>query len=151
MSSIGGRYIGIPCGGEPLPPRHMIVLTVKGNPIPKARARTVRRKNGTVGTYTPIETEMWENYVRACAIQHRPQTLLDGPLEMDVTFYLARPKYRAKKFTMPDRKPDLDNCAKSVLDALNGVIYKDDSRIVKMTLSKQYGDPPRVEVKIWEV
>ena len=126
----------------------MITLTIGGIPMAKGRARTVRLKNGKVKTFTPEDTAIWEQEVRLAALPHRPRVPLDGPLEAEMTFYLYRPG--GKKREYPCVRPDLDNYAKSVLDALNGIIYTDDSRIVKLTLSKLYGDP-RVEVKIWEV
>lgn len=48
----------------------------------------------------------------------------------------------------PTARPDLDNLAKSILDACNGVIYKDDAQIVDLITHKRYDDSPRVEVTI---
>lgn len=46
------------------------------------------------------------------------------------------------------RKPDTDNIIKSILDPLNGVAYKDDSQVCKISGLKIYGEEPRVEVTI---
>lgn len=46
------------------------------------------------------------------------------------------------------QKPDSDNIAKAILDALNGVAYYDDSQVVGLTVKKEYGDSARVEVEI---
>lgn len=126
----------------------MIEITIHGIPIPKGRPRFVRFKNGRVGAFTPEDTEIWEKDVQFAALPHRPRVPLDGALEAEMIFYLHRPGGTRREY--PSVRPDLDNYAKAVLDALNGIIYTDDSRIVKMTLSKLYGEP-RVEVKIWEV
>ena len=40
---------------------------------------------------------------------------------------------------------------KAVADALNGVCYKDDKNIVKMSIEKFYSDMPRIDVIIQEV
>jgi Holliday junction resolvase RusA-like endonuclease len=48
------------------------------------------------------------------------------------------------------KKPDLDNMAKSVLDALNGLAYIDDSQIYSLTLFKTYSEQPRTELFIEE-
>ena len=45
-------------------------------------------------------------------------------------------------------KPDADNLAKFVLDALNGVYYKDDSQIYELIVRKQYGDLDSVYVQL---
>jgi Holliday junction resolvase RusA-like endonuclease len=50
----------------------------------------------------------------------------------------------------PTKKPDCDNIAKAVLDALNGIAYYDDSQVVTVTVEKLYSDTPRVEVEITE-
>ena len=131
-------------------PTNSISFTVYGVPIPKARARTVRTKNGQSVSYTPKETEAWEQSIQGQALQYRPEQLLDRPLILEATFYLLKPKSRPKYEIYPDRKPDLDNLVKCLKDALEGVIYTNDSRIVKENLQKVYGDPPRVEVEIRE-
>ena len=129
----------------------MIKFTVYGNPVPKGRPRFGRAKHsGKPVTYTPVETEIWESYVRAQALNVRPEKLLDGPLALAATFYLMSPKSRPKGQAFPDRKPDLDNLVKAVKDALEGVIYTNDSRIVREVAEKRYGDPPRVEIAIYD-
>ena len=49
---------------------------------------------------------------------------------------------------LPAKKPDLDNVAKIVCDALNGVAYKDDAQVVKLTVHKRYSERPEVAVEI---
>ena len=128
-----------------------ISFVAYGSPVPKARARTVRTASGRTVTYTPKQTASWEESVKIQALKHRPDKLFDGPLSLEVTFYLLKPKSRPKRERYPDRKPDLDNLVKSVKDALEGVIYTNDSRIVREVVTKLYGDPPRVEITIGEV
>lgn len=48
----------------------------------------------------------------------------------------------------PSGKPDLDNIAKAVLDALNAVAYTDDSKVVALHITKRYGECGHVAVKI---
>jgi Holliday junction resolvase RusA-like endonuclease len=51
----------------------------------------------------------------------------------------------------PTKKPDVDNIAKSIQDALNKVLYRDDSQIVLLIVGKRYADVPRVEVSITKI
>jgi Holliday junction resolvase RusA-like endonuclease len=51
----------------------------------------------------------------------------------------------------PTIKPDTDNIAKSILDSLNGIAYKDDKQAVKLTVEKRYDEIPSVSVWISEV
>ena len=128
-----------------------IEFTVYGAPIPKARARTVRLKNGMTITYTPEKTETWEDMIRLQILKHRPEKLIDGALSLKATFYLQRGKSIPKKREYPETKPDLDNLLKCLTDAAEGIIYTNDSRIVDIDVKKRYGDPPRVEVWLEEI
>ena len=49
---------------------------------------------------------------------------------------------------MHTKKPDCDNIAKSILDALNGLAYYDDSQICELSVYKMYSDEPRAEIVI---
>ncbi len=130
----------------------VISFTSPCNPVPKARALTGRnRHTGKSFSFTPETTRRWEEWVKLCAVEHAPPALLDGPLEVDLTFYLQRPPSVPKKRIHPDRKPDLDNLSKAVLDALQGIIYTADSRIVGGSTWKRYGDPPRTEIALKEL
>jgi len=126
----------------------LIRFTVYGQASPKARARTVRLPNGGVKSYTPESTRAWEEFVRYQALEHRPARLLDGALALQVTFYLPRPRSAPKRRRYPEVKPDLDNLVKAVKDALEGLFWVNDSRIVELVARKRYGDPPRVEIEV---
>jgi len=125
-----------------------IKFTVYGLPKPKARARTVKLRNGKTVSYTPKKTEDWEDSIRLQALEHRQEPLWDEALIFEATFILPKPKSVPKKRIFPETKPDLDNLCKSVTDALEGLIYTNDSRIVDKVLRKRYGDAPGVEVRI---
>lgn len=51
----------------------------------------------------------------------------------------------------PITKPDVDNCAKSILDALNKIAYNDDSRIVELIVRKVYDNDDYTKVRIKEI
>ena len=49
----------------------------------------------------------------------------------------------------PTTKPDVDNCAKAILDALNGVCYLDDRQVVDLRVEKYYtGGNPYLEISV---
>lgn len=130
-----------------------IKFTVYGEAVAKARARVVRRGNKTM-SFTPSKTVKWEDAIRDTALDYLPEKLFDGPLSLECIFYRMKPKSKSKKCLYPDTKPDLDNLCKSVTDALEGLIYTNDSRFVDKLLKKRYcvdGQVPHVDIIIREV
>ena len=127
---------------------HVISFTIYGAPEAKLRARTVQRGNGRVWAYTPAKTRRWEEAVRRQALAHRPDAPLDGPLRVKMVFYMPKPKSRRKGDRWADRRPDWDNLGKAVADALEGLFWVNDSRLVDVRVLKLYGDPPRCEITI---
>lgn len=138
----------------------MIEFTVFGPPKGKGRPR-FRRTGNFVQTYTDDETLSYEQLVRFSYLQDNNEKYMDKePLEMEVTVYQQIPSsFSKKKYKLcedgelrPTKKPDIDNCLKSILDGLNKVAYADDTQIVSLKCNKYYSSEPRVEVKIkmWE-
>ena len=137
-----------------------ITFTVPGKPQGKARPRVVRQ-GGFSRSFTPEKTVLYENWIRTCYQRAAGDYRFpdDAPLELSVTAVFPIPKSysRRKKegcfsgFIRPTGKPDCDNIAKTVLDALNGVAYDDDCQIVALHVYKLYGETPRVTVQLREV
>lgn len=72
------------------------------------------------------------------------------PNEIELIFYLPMPpswsKKKRREFVVSphQQKPDIDNLAKAVMDAL----CKDDARIYKLTASKFWSDRPGIEIVV---
>jgi len=132
----------------------MIKLIVEGEPTGKGRPRVTRN-----GTYTPQKTKDYQNLVRWCYNLGNTKKLLTGAIECEIKAYYYIPKNTSKKkrkemiegTIRPTKKPDCDNVAKAILDALNGLAYKDDSQVARLVVEKYYGELPRVEVVIKEL
>ena len=124
-----------------------ISFQVKGQPIPKARARTIR-KGGKTWSFTPKRVTKWEQMIQEEAKKHFLEPL-DGPLALTLIFYLKRPKSR-RKDTYVSTTPDLDNLEKAVLDGLSDVAYIDDRLVVAKNSIKRYviTGEPRIEVTV---
>jgi len=126
-------------------------------PVPKGRPK-FSKIGGFVRTYTPKKTQDFETEVREAAKQAMNREPLETPLAVYLYFRLPIPKSYPKKriaaclsgSERPTKKPDLDNLAKSVLDALNGVIYQDDSQIVSLHMTKVYSQHPGIDLLIRE-
>lgn len=88
----------------------------------------------------PAKSKYFKQYVALVASQHRPETVITGTVSMNVKVYRPMPKSvsnsKKKKekaengLSRPTTKPDVDNYVKGVKDALNHLIYKDDSQVV---------------------
>ncbi len=124
-----------------------VSFTVYGNPVPKARARTVR-KGGRTWSFTPKKVKAWEKVVQEEAAKHFEEPF-NGPVALSMAFFMKRPKSR-KKDNYVMTTPDLDNLEKAFLDGLNEVAYGDDKQVVVKNAVKKYiiTGEPRVEVVI---
>ena len=118
----------------------LIAFTIPGISVPKARPRTTKRGNRAI-MYTPDKTKNFENYVKLVAAQHVPEELLTSALEVRLDFLFQRPKSLPKKIRYHTKKPDIDNLAKSVMDALEGIIYVNDAQVISLRVTKDYGTP----------
>ena len=136
----------------------MITFKVDANPVGKQRARYVKRGN-FVQAYTPEKTRSYETLIRDSAIEAMGSS---EPLETPVNLYLyirvPIPKSYSKKkvedclngLDKPIRKPDASNILKSVEDGMNGVVYKDDSQIVNLHVTKVYSSLAGVDICVKE-
>lgn len=137
-----------------------ITFTVPGSPQGKMRPRVVKRGN-FVQTYTPDKTVNYENLVKLMYGQEAKGRVFDREkslLVLIVALYdipQSTSKKRAELMRIgeirPTKKPDLDNIAKIICDALNGVAYHDDAQVVDLKVVKYYSDTPCVTVTIEEV
>lgn len=128
-----------------------IKFKIIGNPVPKGRPRFYKAGN-FVHSYTPKKTRQWEQFVKFQAIHYRPKELWTGAIVMDLVFWLPRPKSLPKKVINHIKKPDIENLAKSVMDALEGIIYKRDSQIICLVCDKIYSETEYgVDVKLTEL
>lgn len=72
----------------------------------------------------------------------------DTPLFVHISIYCTEPKTTK----LPHPKPDVDNFAKGVMDAMNDVVYVDDSLIQKLIVEKFWvNGPGRVHVIVEEI
>lgn len=106
------------------------------------------QRNRFGATFVPRKTLNYERAVAALSRQHAPAAPLEGPLALVLMFFVPKPK-RCKR-THPCVRPDVDNFAKAVMDALGGVFWKDDGQICTLTAMKVYGTPS-ISVQVTEL
>lgn len=124
-----------------------VTYIIPGNPVPLARHR-----HGI--------THAWDSQKRIkfgigiqLSDQHNGQPLLAGPLHLFLDFFMPIPKSGPKSLDGKPHpiKPDLDNLIKMICDCANGILYKDDAAIYKITASKHYSHNPRTEITAMEM
>lgn len=104
--------------------------------------------------YTTQKTRDFENQIKWLA-RELGLRCFDGELSVEVVFiykYIKSIEKRLKndpdKVVYKSSRPDIDNLVKSFLDALNGIAYKDDSQVVKLSVSKIYGLYDQIILKV---
>jgi len=93
------------------------------------------------------------------AVMEQIKRAIDAPISVNMRFYYPIPKSWSKAnkeaaragTKRPIVKPDLDNVVKGCFDALNGIAWTDDNRVVEESSSKWYSDQPRIEIEIEEM
>ncbi len=137
-------------------PGDMLEFWVAGKPIAQPRSSPGRGHH-----YTPDNgVKQWKDAIGlelCCAYDYYNAKLLTCPLRIDLCFYIERPANEIRK-TLPNlpylhtKLPDKDNLEKAVLDALQDVLYKNDSQVASgMTTKIRCGDgcwTPGVQIKV---
>lgn len=126
---------------------------VPGVPVPQGSKRHVGRG---ILVESSRALAPWRSTVQLAARQAHSGPLIDGPVEVFCEFTFPRPKrhYRANGDLREDApyrhssRPDLDKLLRSVLDALSGVVIRDDGQVSVLRGGKRYGDEPGVEVLV---
>lgn len=128
----------------------MIWFEIPGKAVGKGRPRFMR--NGH--TYTPDATRNYEDLVRFCYRQKVKEEPTEKAVAVFITVWMIPAKSLSKKKAAelksrpPMNKPDVDNIGKIILDALNGVAWKDDKQVTALEVIKLWGNDERVMVGI---
>lgn len=147
-----------------------IQFFASGRPVPQPRPRAQviwrgPKTNWRNATATVRECDsdhaviQWKRLVKDCWRCDSP-VKLTGPLSASLVFSFPRPEtlvWKVKPMPQewePRAVGDLDNLAKAVLDALNGLAYDDDRQVVSLSLAKVMAggeDQSGVKVTICEL
>lgn len=116
---------------------------------PRGKGRVKFARSGHA--YTPETTRAYENALAVLAREQFTMDPLTGPLSVTIDFYM--PTRDKKRWgTWHTMKPDRTNLNKSVEDALNGIVWQDDSLIAVGPLGfKKWAPFGLVEVSVEEL
>ena len=129
-----------------------LTIVVPGEPVGKGRPRFSGKSSKP---YTPARTVAHEKAMAwAGKLAMRGYPPVTDQLEVTFTAFFPIPESWTKEKTARAldgsfrRAPvDLDNLVKC-LDALNGIVWHDDTQIVRLTASKGYAAEPKTIIGI---
>lgn len=123
--------------------------TIRGKDRPRMNTKT-----GNI--HTTCRTAGYEQWIRDCyrLRSGHQEIIFKNQVTATIEAYYEIPKSKTKaaKELMrsgslsPTVKPDVDNIAKVILDALNGLAYADDKQVTTLIVKKFYADEPFVKV-----
>jgi len=133
---------------------------VDGIPVPKGSL--TRMPNGAMlpaGTAASrVRVATWREDVRAAARDAMDDAdLMSGALRVMIDVTLPYPHSSIPKYKlgwMPAiKKPDIDKLARSVLDHLTGIVWKDDAQVICLAINKSYAwdDRPGAHITVDEL
>lgn len=140
-----------------------IALTAVRFNVPGAVIGKGRPRIGKVGNharmFTPEKTVNYEGLVGFHAFHAMDREMLTGPVQVNLLIGVQIPASWSKKkqaqalagTIYPTSKPDLDNSIKSVFDAMNGVVYRDDAQVVTTVTKKRYREAPGLWVTVFQL
>ena len=129
-----------------------ITFSVDGEPVPQPRAKITTRGGfgrAYVETKHPIHAYRKALQMAAVDAGLRPCT---GTVEVVIDAVFCRPRsHMNKKGLKPTApitpRPDVDNVAKAVLDAI-GPVLGNDSQVKRLVIEKRYGTEARTTVRV---
>lgn len=127
-----------------------VLFVIPGKPNAWQRARS----NGRVRFDSPEQAKNKSTIeqIGAAAMAGRPP--LEGPLEVHIAAFWLYPKSMSKKRRSTygshfyTARPDADNIAKLIGDALNGIVWRDDSQIVTIQITKRYAITAQTVIRV---
>jgi len=150
-----------------MPIKRTIDFEYRGEPKPQLRTRSVVAGGGKrVINYDPQKSRDFKESIKHNAQLYAMEKLdstggiMKGPIILEVFLFRGIPKSFSNKkrelaingMLLPTTKPDMKNYISGVEDALEGVIFENDSQIIGYGHSaKLYGDPPGVLVWVHEL
>lgn len=127
-------------------------------PVSQSRPRASSR-GGRVRLYDHPKVKQFKAVLHNLVTERYKNPPLTGALSVSMLFYRPVQKSlsnieRQRRLSNEHKavvKPDTDNYIKSTLDAMNGVLWEDDSQIVKLTAEKRYGERGKIIITVTQL
>ena len=138
-----------------------MIIDIPGKPIPKGSTRAF--KHNRTGRIITLQQNADSLYAYQDRIAHECRksgaASVDLPISVSCEFSFARPKsHRKSSGALRDsaprhhvQRPDADKLLRSVVDALTGVCFTDDSQVINATATKRWGDADSTRIVVMEL
>ena len=131
----------------------MFQCTLYGDPIPQKQTRFILI-NGKPRCYDPSSKD--KKSIQKEGRFLYPEEPILGPVELTIHFFMPIPIHTSLRkrekmlnfIILPDKKPDEDNLAYLISNALKKIVYNDDAQVCVKHVYKLYGDTPRTVIKV---
>ena len=119
-------------------------LPIEPKSIQFSAGRIGKTKEGKAFIFKGKKGSSYQTMITLLAHKYAPKKPFEGPLKVDFTFILSRPKNLFRKkdpegLIPHDKRPDRDNLTKGTQDALKG-FWENDSQIYDGETSKFYAE-----------
>lgn len=134
---------------------------ISGHPMPAGSKKYIGQNKKTgralVVDQSGAKGKKWREICQLTGKKNYQGELITAPILLKTRIHLSRPQgHYGKRGIKPSSpiwptvKPDLLKLMRSIEDALTGIIWKDDSQIVREEITKRYSDVPENEgCRIW--
>lgn len=131
----------------------MFIFEIYGAPVPQQQTRFSCVANKP-RTWDPSKSD--KERIQWQIKPFAPEQPITGPVELSITFYLPIPKATSSKMrtaminqaVLPCIKPDEDNLAYLITNALKKLVYDDDRQVCAKHVYKFYGKEPKTVIKV---
>jgi len=120
-------------------------IFIPGEPIAQPRVK-VSTRGGFARAYADAKHPIhaYKQAIRLAYVNAGGE-VLEGPVSVKIVCWFDRPKGHSKRRRREREpkitKPDADNLAKGIGDALNEIAYNDDGQVYRLTVEKWYVGP----------
>lgn len=134
----------------------MISYTIFGKPQPQGSARAFVPKGWKRAIITSANPNLkqWRQQATSAAMEAMQEASMLEPVDRSVAiaiqadFYFDKPASTKRSVVDKVTKPDIDKLQRGLFDSMTGVVFVDDSQIVRVACTKNFGSPERVEVSV---
>jgi Holliday junction resolvase RusA-like endonuclease len=131
----------------------VFIFEIHGAPVPQKQTRFSCIHNKP-HTWDPSKKD--KQQIQWQIKPFAPSIPLSGPIELTIAFFLPIPKSTSKakrqqmlnRVILPDIRPDEDNLAYLVTNALKEIVYHDDKQICAKHVYKFYGAEGKTIIKV---